>query len=394
MPVDKKQHTTLTPNPTTAESSTSQEVVQQAFHQHLREHIRGAVQVVMEEIMREELTQFLGAQWGECSPERKGYRNGSYSRDLATSSGQIQDLKVPRDREGKFHTQLFDRYSRYEEQVAEGLTQMFVTGTSTHKVGEVAHTLMGVTPSASAVSRLNHTLTEQFEAWRCRTLPGHWRVLYLDGIYLEVRHGDQVDPTIILAAMGVDLEGTKDILAIRACAQESQDGWMSLLQDLRTRGVTEVDLIVTDGHEGLLAAVSALFTATPRQRCLVHKQRNVMNAIPKREHEHIAAELGGIWNQATKEQAVTELAAFKGKYCERYPEAVRSLCEDEEHLLTFYAFPQAMHRHIRSTNAIESFFRNVRRRTDQIDTFTTETSCLSIVWAVMQGIRLSKISVW
>lgn len=125
MPVDKKQHTTLTAHPTTAESSSSQEVVQQAFHQHLRDQIRGAVQVVMEDIMREELTQFLGAQWGECSPQRKGYRNGSYSRDLATSSGQIQDLKVPRDREGKFHTQLFDRSSRYEEQVAEGVTQMF-----------------------------------------------------------------------------------------------------------------------------------------------------------------------------------------------------------------------------------------------------------------------------
>jgi putative transposase len=394
MPVDKKQHTTLPPTPTTTESATVQEVVQQGFHQQLRAHIRAAVQVVMEEIMREELTQFVGAQWGECSPQRKGYRNGSYSRDLATASGQIQDLKVPRDREGKFHTHLFDRYSRYEEQVAEGLTQMFVSGTSTHKVGEVAQTLLGVTPSASAISRLNHSLTEQFEAWRGRPLQSHWRVLYLDGIYLEVRHGEQVDPTIILAVMGVDLEGNKDILTIRACAQESQDGWMCVLEDLRARGVTEVDLIVTDGHEGLIAAVAALFTATPRQRCLVHKQRNVMNAIPKREHELVFAELTGIWNQPTKEQAMTELAAFKGKYRERYPEAVRSLCEDEEHLLTFYAFPPAMHRHIRSTNAIESFFRNVRRRTDQIDTFTTETSCLSIVWAVMQGIRLSKISVW
>lgn len=98
MPIDKKQHTTLTSNPTTAEFSSSQEVVQQAFHQHLRDQIRGAVQVVMEDIMREELTQFVGAQWGECSPQRRGYRNGSYSRDLATSSGQIQDLKVPRDR--------------------------------------------------------------------------------------------------------------------------------------------------------------------------------------------------------------------------------------------------------------------------------------------------------
>jgi putative transposase len=131
MPVDKQQHTTLTPTAPTAESSSPQEVVQQAFHQQLRAHIRAAVRLVMEEIMREELTQFVGAQWGECNPQRKGYRNGSYSRDLATASGQIQDLQVPRDREGKFHTQLFDRYSRYEEQVAEGLTQMFVSGTST-----------------------------------------------------------------------------------------------------------------------------------------------------------------------------------------------------------------------------------------------------------------------
>lgn len=181
---------------------------------------------------------------------------------------------------------------------------------------------------------------------------------------------------------------------MRACAHESQEGGLCVLEDLRTRGVTQVALMLTDGHEGLLAAVSALFTATPRHRCLVHKQRNVMRAIPKREHERIAAELTGIWNQPTKEQAVTELAAFKGKYRQRYPEAIRRLCEDEEHLLTFYAFPQAMPCHIRRTNAIESFFRNVRRRSDHIDTFTTETSCLSIIWAVMQGIPLSKIAVW
>ncbi len=393
MPANKKQHTTPTPKPTAEESSSCQHQVQQTFHQHLREQIRSATQRVMEEIMREELTQFLGAEGGECCTERKGYRNGSYTRDLATTSGPIEDLQVPRDRAGAFHTHIFDQYNRYEQQVADGLTEMFVSGTSTHKVGEVAQTLMGVSPSASAVSRLNQTLTEQFETWRERRLQEHDRVLYLDGIHFEVRHGDQVDSTIILAALGVDLEGSKDILAMRACAEEDKDGWMCLLQDLRTRGATQVDLMVTDGHDGLLAAVSALFTAAPRQRCLVHKQRNVMNAIPKREQESVATELAGIWKQPTKEQALIEVAAFKGKYHQRYPEAMRSLSEDEEHRLTVYAFPQVMHRYIRSTNAIESFFSNVRRRTNQIDTFTTETSCLSIVWAVMQGIHLPKIPV-
>lgn len=213
MPANKKQHTTPKPNLIAEEPSSSQQLIQQTFHQHLREQIRSATQMVMEEIMREELTQFLGAEWGEYCVERKGYRNGSYARDLATTSGQIEDLQVPRDRAGQFHTQIFDQYNRYEQQVADGLTQMFVSGTSTQKVGEVAQTLMGVAPSASAVSRLNQTLTQQFDTWRERRLQEHWRVLYLDGIHFEVRHGDQVDSTIILAALGVDLEGSKDILA-------------------------------------------------------------------------------------------------------------------------------------------------------------------------------------
>ncbi len=189
------------------------------------------------------------------------------------------------------------------------------------------------------------------------------------------------------------MEGTKEVLGLRACAEEDKDGWGCLVQDLRNRGVAEIDLIVTDGHDGLLGAVGSLFSATPRQRSLVHKQRNVMNAIPHRERQEVAAELAGIWKQEKKEDAQLNLAAFQAKYQKRYPEAIRSLREDEEHLLTFYAFPPVMHRYIRSTNAIESFFSNVRQRTDQIDAFTTETSCLTIVWAVMQDIHLPKIPV-
>jgi len=149
---------------------------------------------------------------------------------------------------------------------------MFVNGVSTHKVGEVAQTLAGVAPSASAISRLNRTLTEQYEAWRERRLLPHYRILYLDGIHFTVRHGTQSDATMILTALGVDLEGNREVLAFRACAEEDKDGWSCLLQDLRTRGVSQIDLIVTDGHDGLLAAGASLFAATPRQRCLVHKQ--------------------------------------------------------------------------------------------------------------------------
>ncbi len=283
MPVSKNKPTTSTPDPSKSEPSSPVLPDQQLFHQYLRTLAQSAVRIVIETVMREELDQFLGAAWGESSPKRKGYRNGHYTRDLVTSTGRLQDINVPRDREGQFHTQAFERYSRYEPHIAEGLTQMFVAGTSTHKVGEVAQTLLGVAPSASTISRLNQTLTQQFEAWRERRLQEHWRIVYLDGVHFSIRHGDKSDSTIILTALGVDLAGNKEVLALRACAEEDKEGWACLLQDLRSRGAKHIDLLVTDGHDGLLAAVSEQFAATPRQRCLLHKQRNVLNAIPRRE---------------------------------------------------------------------------------------------------------------
>src|SRR6059058_355138 len=189
MPVAKKKRITSTSAPSTSEQMSPVLPQQQEFHQHLRTLARSAVRVVIEEVMREELDQFIGAAWGECSPKRRGYRNGTYTRDLATATGRLEEIKVPRDREGHFHSQAFERYSRYEPHMAEGLTQMFVAGVSTHKVGEVAQTLMGIAPSASTVSRLNQTLTQQFEAWRERSLLPHWRVVYLDGVHFKIRHG-------------------------------------------------------------------------------------------------------------------------------------------------------------------------------------------------------------
>jgi putative transposase len=363
------------------------------FRQHLRRLAISAVQVLIEQVMIEELEQCVGAAWGESTPQRRGYRNGSYTRSLVTPTGKIENLKVPRDREGEFETQVFERYGRYEPEVAEALTQMFVSGTSTHKVGKVAQMLMGVAPSASAVSRLNQSLVDQFATWRDRRLLERYRIVYLDGVHFNVRHGTKADTTIILTALGVDPEGNREVLAIRASSEENKDGWSVLLEDLQTRGVEHIDLMVTDGHSGLIAAVTSQFPTSARQRCLVHKQRNILSAVPKRERAEVQSELKGIWEADQEELARVNLEAFKAKYQKRYPDALRSLQEDEDHMLTFYAFPAAMHRFIRSTNAIESLFSNVRQRTDQIDVFTTETSCLAIVWAVMQDIHLPKIPI-
>src|SRR5438105_7608056 len=158
MPVPQKKPTTSNSSVSTPESSSPVLPQPEEFRQYLRHLAVSAIQVLIEQVMREELEQCIGASWGEITPHRRGYRNGSYTRDLVTPTGCIEDLSVPRDREGEFHSQVFERYNRYEPEVAEALTQMFVSGTSTHKVGEVAATLMGVAPSASEVRRLNRTL--------------------------------------------------------------------------------------------------------------------------------------------------------------------------------------------------------------------------------------------
>jgi transposase-like protein len=147
MPEYGKKRTTTNPINSTPTQPTPPLPGQQEFHQHLRELARSAMRVLLEGVMREELDTLIGVGWGESSPKRNGYRNGYYQRDLVTSAGRIEDVQVPRDCEGQFHTQAFDRYSRYEPQVAQGLTEMFVAGVSTHKVGEVAQTLMGVARS-------------------------------------------------------------------------------------------------------------------------------------------------------------------------------------------------------------------------------------------------------
>jgi putative transposase len=144
---------------------------------------------------------------------------------------------------------------------------MFVAGTSTrHPSEKWLKPCWESLEVDSTISRLNQSLTQQFEIWRQRPLQPHWRVLYLDGIHFSIRHGDQADSTIILTALAVDLEGNKEVLADRACAEEGKDDWISVLQNLRTRGATQIALIVTNGHDGVLAAVGQLFAATPRQR--------------------------------------------------------------------------------------------------------------------------------
>ena len=218
---------------------------------------------------------------GENAVPANGYRNGTYTRDLVTSTGRLEEIKVPRDRAGHFHTQAFEHYSRYEPHIADGLMQMFVAGTNTHKVGKSLKP-MGLAPSASTISRLNQSLSHQLRTGAsvlCRALAclvSGWCTLQHPS-WRQGRFNDHFDG--LRSGSGRKTKRSWRSEPVRRKAR--RDG--SVCQDLRGRGATQIDLIVTDGHDGVLAAVAQLFAATPRQPAAVWSISNayVLNAIPK-----------------------------------------------------------------------------------------------------------------
>jgi len=366
---------------------------QEEFRAALREEARLAVQVVIESVMREELTQFLQAEPYQRQKGRTGYRNGGYVRDLVTSAGVLADLRVPRDRAGQFQTQAFERFQRYEPEVSEAIAAMFVAGVSQRRVAEVTQPLLGVAPSASSVSRIAHDLQSACDTWRKRPLLEHYRVIFIDGVYFPIVHGQQADETPLLVAVGIDLEGQKAVIGLMIAGEESADAWQNLLDDLKQRGVRAVDLFVTDGDEGLIGVLERTFAHTLRQRCTNHKMRNVLAKVPKRDKCEVAAALKGIFAQESREEARLQAQAFRARYETSYPEAVTCLERDLEACLTFYHFPKNMWRHIRTTNAIEGLFHTIRQRTNKIGAFRTEQSCTLIVYATIQSIHLNKVAV-
>jgi len=268
---------------------------------------------------------------------------------------------------------------------------MWCAGTSQEKVGQIAQTLTGVTISDSAVSRLCQSLGQEFESWRKLELPAHYQIVYLDAVYFSVRFEDKSARTAVLAALGVAEDGNKEVLALAACAEESEAGWSELLRDLKKRGVAKVSLIVSDGHAGIIGAVREVYPTTTRQRCLRHKQEDILSHIPKKAKAEVGGHLSGIFQATNHQSALTQLQAFKVRYGKVYGEAIRSLEDDEAASLSFFELEAKWWKYARTSNAIESLFSAVRNRTNPIKVFTTEHSCLTIVWAAIRGIKLARL---
>ena len=359
----------------------------------LHERLKLSIQYTFITVLEEEVEAFLNAARYQRTPNRRGHRNGHYERDLVTTLGLIEDLPVPRTRNG-FRTELFERYQRRQADLDEAICEMFVRGVSTAQVGQVVEALTGINPSPSTVSRVFHSLEDDFENWKQRKLEQHYRYAFADGTYFTVVYDQEGCKMPILAVVGIDEDGKRDVLAFSVGERENQAAWEDLLENLRSRGVATVDLWVTDGNRAMMNAIENKFPGSGRQRCIKHKMENVLGYIPEKHHELVRPELKAIFYQSSREKADQEVAAFVARYRQVYPTAIECLQRDLEACLTFYAFPEKHWRYIRTTNIIERLFGEVKKRSHKMAAaFRNENSCLLMFYAVIRSVRLRRITV-
>lgn len=378
----------------THREKTIEEVVrsQEAFEQLVKERLQYAVRTALISVLEEEVAAFIGAKPYERSEKRRDQRNGHYTRHLETTVGQISDLPVPRTR-GGYQTHLFERYHRRRDDLDGAIGEMFVKGVSTAKVGEVIETLTGSHPSASTVSRVFHTLESEYEQWKQRPLAERYAYAFTDGTYFTVIYNGEGCKMPILAAVGMATTGEREVLAFRVGERENQQAWEDLLEDLKARGVKEIGLFVSDGNQAMLNAITHKFAASQRQRCVIHKMDNVLSYVPQKQREQVEPELKALFYQKNRQAADQAVAAFIEKYQKVYPTAMECLRRDLEACLTFYSFPKAHWKTIRTNNVIERLFGEVKRRSHKMATaFRTEGSCVLLFYAVIRTLKFNKLT--
>jgi transposase-like protein len=363
------------------------------FHELLREKMRLAIRMTLTTVLEEELAQVIGAGRFERNAGRRDHRNGSYTRNLGTTVGLIEDLTVPRSRK-EYQTQVFVRYQRRQLELDLAMGEMFVAGASQKQVGAVMETLVGEKPSASTVSRVFHSLEAEYATWKSRALAPRYLYAFADGTYFSVIYDRQGQKMPILAILGITPSGERDVLAFSVGDRENQAAWEALFEQLKQRGVQQVDLWITDGHQAMINALTAKFPGSARQRCIHHKMQNILGYIPKAQQAAVMPELRSIFYQKTRLEADQQVTAFSLKYASIYPSAVDCLRRDLETTLTFYAFPMQHWRTIRTSNPIERLFEEVKKRSHKMATaFRNEDSCLLLFYAVVRSINFKRISI-
>jgi len=346
---------------------------------------------VLQQVMESELDNKLGYEKSERISDNgekemsKNYRNGYSQKTIKSQLGEVQ-VKIPRDRNGEYEPQIIEKYNRNADGMEDKILSLYSCGMSQRDISEQIKSLYDVEISPELVSKISEKIMPEVTAWQNRPLESIYPFVFMDAIHYKVKEDHQVVTKAAYVVLGITLEGNKDILGIWIGEHESSKFWLSVLNDLKSRGVLDVYLFCVDGLKGFQEAIYAAYPKAQIQRCIIHQIRYSTRYVGYKDIKQLMADLKLVYKAVTEEEALENLMAFKEKWGKAYPSCVKSWEDNWEILSTFFGYPPEIRRIIYTTNIIEGLNRQFRQVTKNKPSFVNDDSLRKLLYLASKKI--------
>ena len=347
--------------------------------------LKQLTKALIERALKSELTQHLGYEKnGQTEAGSSNRRNGTSGKTLKGDFGEVE-ISVPRDREGSFEPQIVSKHQTRWTGFDDKVLSMYARGMTTREIQGHLQEIYGVEVSPALISQVTEEVLEEVKAWQSRPLEAVYPIVYLDALYVKMRHEGRVENRAVYVAIGVTLEGRKEVLGLWTSSNEGAKFWLTILTELRNRGVKDIFIACVDGLKGFPQAIESVFPQAQVQLCIVHLMRASLNYVTWKDRKQVAAELKPIYRAATAEQAGAELEAFMKRWGSKYQAIVKLWREQWARVIPFFAFPPEIRKVIYTTNAVESLHMSLRKIIKNRASFPNEESAIKLLYLALRN---------
>ncbi len=339
----------------------------------------------IESLLNAELTAHIGHEKGN-KPASDNVRNGHSEKTLKTSSGKTM-VRVPRDRNSSFEPVIVPKHKTMHQELEDAIMMLYAKGMSNSDIVDFIEQTYGVEYSTSQVSIITNQLLDDIKEWQIRPLEDQYAVVWIDAIHYKIRHEGKVISKACMIALGINMEGQQDILSMSIVENESAVSWMNILDDLKSRGVSDILFLCSDNLSGLDKSVEAVYPDSIRQICIVHQIRNTMKYVSYKDRRAVMKDVKGIYQSSNEQLAKEAFEVFKANWNDKYQMAVKSWETNWDNLTAFLQYPQEIRKLIYTTNIIESFNASLRKYTRNKKVFPNDESALKSIYLAFQQIE-------
>ena len=344
----------------------------------IQEALKDLLGGTIKEMMEAEMDEHLGYQKSQRS-DSDDYRNGYKSKRVNSSYGTM-DIQVPQDRKSTFEPQVVRKRQKDISSIDQKIISMYAKGMTTRQISETLEDIYGFEASEGFISDVTDKILPQIEDWQKRPLSEIYPVLYIDAIHYSVRDNGVIRKLAAYVILGINLDGQKEVLTIQEGDNESAKYWLSVLNELKNRGVKEILILCADGLSGIKEAIAAAYPKTEYQRCIVHQVRNTLKYVADKDRKPFANDLKTIYHAPSEEQALEALEKVREKWSVKYPNSMRSWKQNWDAICPIFKFSPEVRKVIYTTNAIESLNSTYRKLNRQRSVFPSDTALLKALY--------------